>query len=40
MPPVDRLGMENTKTPVNRNSKKKFYGFTTYDDDNIPRTEL
>ena len=41
MPPVEKLAMEATKTPiVNRNSKKKFYGFTTYDEDNIPRTEL
>ena len=41
MPPVEKLAMEATKTPiVNRNAKKKFYGFTTYDEDNIPRTEL
>ena len=35
--------MEISKTPVinrNANAKKKFYGFTTYDVDNIPRTEL
>ena len=49
MPPVERLAMEISKTPVinrnqisdrNANAKKKFYGFTTYDVDNIPRTEL
>ena len=44
MPPVERLAMEISKSPpvINRNAnaKKKFYGFTTYDVDNIPRTEL
>ena len=43
MPPVERLAMEISKNPVinrNENAKKKFYGFTTYDVDNIPRTEL
>ena len=38
MPPVERLGMESANS---FNAKKsKVYGFTTYDDDNIPRTEL
>ena len=38
MPPVERLGMESANS---FNAKKsKHYGFTTYDDDNIPRTEL
>ena len=38
MPPVERLGMTSTPQPFNH--RKKFYGFTVYDDDNIPRTEL
>ena len=38
MPPVERLGMESANS---FNAKKsKPYGFTTYDEDNIPRTEL
>lgn len=48
MPPVERLGMESANSFMIRSSnnssatksKKKAYGYTTYDDDNIPRTEL
>ncbi len=38
MPPVERLGMGSANSYKGRS--KKRYGFTTYDEDNIPRTEL
>ena len=40
MPPVEKLGMAMTTPPQGFSNRKKFYGFTVYDDDNIPRTEL
>ena len=47
MPPVEKLALENINNGYThtyksnaQNAKKKFYGHTTYDQDNIPRTEL
>ena len=39
MPPVERLGMDSANSFKAKKSPK-LWGLTTYDDDNIPRTEL